>query len=58
MAAEGVIFELKRGSGRKMTKIKSPILLWGDCLELEAYIQSNMNLGILELDGMTPETNI
>ena len=58
MAAEGVICELKRGSGRKMTKIKSPKVLWDDCLELEAYIRSNMNLGILELDGMTPETNI
>ena len=51
-------WQMAAKGGRKMTKIKSPKVLWDDCLELEAYIRSNMNLGILELDGMTPETNI
>ena len=36
MAAEGGICELKRGSGRNMTKMKSPKLLWDYCLELRA----------------------
>ena len=55
MAAEGGIRKLKIGSGRKMTKMKSPKVLWGDFLELEAYICSNTDLGVFELDGMTPE---
>ena len=58
IAAEGGICELKTGSGRKMNKMKSPKVLWGDCLELEAYIRSNTDPDILELDGMTPETKI
>ena len=58
MDAEGGVSELKRGSGSKMTKIKSPKVLWGDCLELEAYILSNTALGVFELDGMTPETKM
>ena len=58
MAAEEGIRELKRGSDRKMTKTKSPKVLWYDCLKLEAYIRSNTYLNIFELGGMTPETNI
>ena len=58
MAREGGICELKRGSGRNMTKIKSPKVLWDDCLDLEAYIRSNMALDILDLGGMTPKTNM
>ena len=58
MAEEGRICELKRGSGRKMIKMKSPKLLWDYCFELEAYICSNTALDIFELDGMTPETNM
>ena len=58
MAAEGVIRELKRGSGRQMTKMKSPKVLWGGCLDLEAYIRYNTDLDIFELDGMTPGTNM
>ena len=46
MAAEGGIHELKRGTGRKMNKMKSPKVLWDDCLELEAYIRSNTALYI------------
>ena len=46
MAVEGGISELKIGSGRKMTKMKSPKVLWGDFLELEAYIRSNTALGV------------
>ena len=58
MAAEGRICELKRRSGRKMNKMKSPKVLWDDYLELEAYIRSNTDLDIFELDRMTPETNM
>ena len=58
MDAEGGIRELKIGSGRKMTNMKSPKVLWDDCLELEAYICSNTALDIFELDGMTPETKM
>ena len=39
-----------------MTKMNSPKVLWDDCLELEAYIRSNTDLDIFELDRMTPET--
>ena len=41
-----------------MTKMKSPKVLWGYCLDVEAYIHSNTDLDIFELDRMTPETNI
>ena len=58
MAAEGGIFELKRGSGRNMTKMKIPKVLWDDCLYLEAYIRSNRALDIFKLDGITPETKM
>ena len=58
MDTEGRIRELKRGPGRKMTKIKSPKVLWGDCLELEACIRSNTAMDIFELDRMTPKTNM
>ena len=36
MAVEGGICDLKRGSGRNMTKIKSPKVLWVYCLGLES----------------------
>ena len=58
MDAEGGIRELKRGSDRNITKMKSPKVLWDDCLELEAYIRSNTALDIFELDGMTPKTKM
>ena len=58
MDAEGKIRELKRGSGRKMNKMKSTKVLWDDCLELEAYICSNTTMDIFELDGMTPKTQM
>ena len=58
MAEEGGFRELKREPGIKMTKMKLPKVLWGDFWELEAYIRSNTTLGIFELDGMTPKTNI
>ena len=41
-----------------MTKMKSPKVIWYDCLELEAYIRSNTAVDIFELDGMIHETNI
>ena len=39
-----------------MTKMKSLIVLWDDCLELEAYIRSNTSMDIFYMDSMTPET--
>ena len=53
-AAEGAIRELKRGTARKMLKKKSPKRLWDDCMELEAYICSNIAYGIFELQGEVP----
>ena len=41
-----------------MNKMKSHKVLWDGCLELEAYIRSNMALGILDLDKMNPETKM
>ena len=41
-----------------MSKMKSPKVLWDDCLEFEAYIRSNRTLDIFDMDGMTPETNM
>ena len=58
MAVEGGICELIRGLDRKMTKTKSPNVLWDDCLELEACILSNTDLDIFDMDKMTPETNM
>ena len=58
MSVEGRICELKRGSSRKMTKMKSHKVLWDDCLELEVYIRSNMALYIFDLDGMTTKTKM
>ena len=58
MASEGGMNELKIGSGRKMTKTKSPKVLWDDCLELKSYIHSNTSLDFFNLDGMTPNTKI
>ena len=39
-----------------MTKMNSPKVLWDDCLELEAYIRSNTDLDIFELDEMTEKS--
>ena len=58
MAAEVGVRELKIGSGRKMTKMKSPKVLWDDCLELEAYIHYNTDLYIFKLDGMNTKTKM
>ena len=41
-----------------MTKMNLPKVLWGDCLDLEAYIHSNTDLDIFEQDGMTTKTKI
>ena len=58
MAAEGVICELKIGSGRKVTKMKWPKLIWFYCLELEAYIHSNKALDIFDMAVMNPKTKM
>jgi hypothetical protein len=55
-AAEGAIREVKRGSGRKMVKAKSPAKLWDHCLELEGYIRSHTAIDHYELQGQVPET--
>ena len=39
-----------------MAKKHSPAKLWDHCLELEAYIHSNMALDLYELQGQVPET--
>ena len=58
MDTEGGICELKIGSSRKVTKMNSPKVLWGDYLELEAYIRSNTSLNIFEVKGINPETKM
>lgn len=57
-AAEGIIRELKRGTGRKMTETRAPKRFWDDCMELEALIKSNTVHDIYELQGQTPEAMI
>ena len=55
-ASEGANRELKRGSGRKMMKQRSPKKLWDDCLDLESYIRSNTAHDIFTLNAKVPET--
>jgi len=55
-AAEGAIRELKRGVTRKMTRTRTPKVLWDHCIELEALIRSHSVNGIYEANGQTPET--
>ena len=55
-AAEGAIREVKRSSGRKMVKAKSPARLWDHCLELEGYIRLHTAIDNFELQGQVPET--
>eukprot|EP00978_Attheya_sp_CCMP212_P035962 scaffold159681_cov67-Attheya_sp.AAC.1 len=55
-SAEGTIIELKKGSGRKMVKTKSPKVLWDDCLEYEAVLKSHTALNIYGLQGEVPKT--
>ena len=54
--AEGAIRELKRASGRKMVRAGAPKPFWADCIELEAYVQSNTAWDIYMLQGETPQT--
>ncbi len=54
--AESAIRELKKASGRKMVRAGAPKPLWADCIEYEAYIQSNTAWDIYKLGGETPET--
>ena len=55
-AAESAIREVKRGAGRKQSKMRSPKVLWDHCLELEGYIRSHTALKSYELQGEVPET--
>ena len=57
-AAETSIKELKNGTARKMFTSKAPKRLWDDCLELEAYIQSNTWNNRYINQGEVPETVI
>ena len=41
-----------------MTKMKSPKVLWYDCLELEEYIDSTTALDIFDMNGTTPKTKM
>ena len=55
-AAELVIRELKRSSGRKALRKRSPAALWDHCIELESILQSNTAAYHPELIGQVPET--
>ena len=55
-AAKAMIKELKTGTGRKMIRTGSPKVLWDDCLELEAKIQSSTASNIFELEGEVLKT--
>ena len=57
-AAEAMIKELKKGTGRKMIRTGSPKVLWDNCLELEAKIRSSTASNIFELEGEVPKTVI
>ena len=50
-AAEAMIKELEKRTGRKMKRTSSPKVLWDDCLELEAEIRSSTASNIFELEG-------
>ena len=50
-AAKREIKELKKGAGCKLLKSRAPKHLWDDCLELEAYIRSNTDHVIYDLNG-------
>ena len=39
--AENTVRKLKQGSGCKMVQAGVPKPLWADCIEFEAYVQSN-----------------
>jgi hypothetical protein len=54
-AAESAIWELKRGVSRKMIWTRSPKVLWGHCIELEALIRSHSANSIYETNGQVPE---
>jgi len=57
-SSEGGIGELKTGFGRKMHKSQAPKVLWDDCLELEAFLQSNAWNSRMIDGGEVPETVI
>ena len=50
-AVEAMIKEFKKGTDRKMIRTDSPKVLWDDCLELEAEIQSSTASNIFKLEG-------
>ena len=55
-AAEAGIRELKKATGRRLTKTRSPKRLWDDCMELESLIRSHTALDIWQLQGQVPQT--
>ena len=56
MIREREIEELEKGTGCKLLRSGAPKHLWDDCLELEAYIRSNIAHEIYKLDGEVLET--
>ena len=55
-AAELIIHELKRSSGQKALRKRSPATLWDHCIELESILRSNTAVHHPELNGQVPET--
>ena len=56
--AESAIRELKKATIRKMVRTNTPKVLWDDCIELEAMIQSHTANGKFALNGESPETAV
>ena len=54
-AADGAIYELKRGHVRDMVREQLPKVLWDHCLERKAYIKSLMAHNIFGFSGQVPE---
>ena len=55
-AAEREKKELKKGVGRKLLRSRALKCLWGNCLELKAYIRSNTDHEIYKLEREVPKT--
>ena len=57
-AAEHAIKELKKGTTQKMIKSNLPRVLWDDCLQMEAEIQSSMVNNVYELYWEVPKSKM
>ena len=54
-AAERELTELKKKVGHKLLRSRAPEHLWEDCLELKAYIMSNIAHDIYKLNREVPK---